>query len=137
MGVRVAYQLAVAPPTAMTGFDSCLGHMWAELLVDLNLTRRVFLRVLPFSSLLKIDSQLILSICGAMLRGHAWTVNRLPEVPSHAFGPTSQSRILVIQSRDCNKGDQHTGIYLSIYLFIYLRSEERRVGKECRSRLSP
>ena len=35
---------------------SCLGHMWGELLVDLNLTLRVFLRALRFSSLLKINS---------------------------------------------------------------------------------
>ena len=37
-------------------------HMWAELQsIDLNLILRVFLGVLRFSSLIKIDSQLILS----------------------------------------------------------------------------
>ena len=43
--------------------------------VDLNLTPRVFLRVLRFSSLSKIDSQLISSGCDAVLVGHAWIVS--------------------------------------------------------------
>ena len=71
--------------------------------VDLNLTPRVFLRVLRFSSLSKIDSQPIPSGCGAVLRGHTWVVfrGRAPSLQHSSFGPTSSSRVLNNSVSNC------------------------------------
>ena len=42
-----------------------------------------------------------------------------------------------VRRLDVNDGPLNTDIPLQIYLQDLLRSEERRVGKECRSRWSP
>ena len=74
--------------------------------VNLNLTPRVFLRILRFSSLLKIDSLPIPSGCGAVLPGHTWVVfrGRAPSRQHSSFGPTSLSCALRNSVSDCEKG---------------------------------
>ena len=66
----------------------------------------VFLRVLRFSSLSKIDSQPIPSGCAAVLRGHPWVVfrSRAPSQQHSSFGPISLSRALSNSVSDCEKG---------------------------------
>ena len=70
------------------------------------LTPRVFFLVLQFSSLSKIDSQLIPSRCGAVLRGHAWVVfwGWVPKQQHGSFGATSTSCGLHNSISDCEKG---------------------------------
>ena len=76
-------------PPLWPRFNSALGSYVGWVSVDLNLTPRVFLRVLRFSSLIKIDSRPILSGCGAVLRGHTWVVfrGRAPSRQHSSFGP--------------------------------------------------
>ena len=71
--------------------------------LSVNLTPRVFLRVLRFSSLSKIDSQPIPSGCGAVLRRHTWVVfrGRAPSRQHSSFDPTSLSRDLSNLVYDC------------------------------------
>ena len=93
-------------PPVRSRFNSGLGSNVGWVSVDLNLTPMVFLRVLRFSSLLKIDSRPIPSGCGAVLRGHTWVVvrGRVPSRQHSSFGPTSLSCVLSNSVSDCEKG---------------------------------
>ena len=64
-GVRLAQLSSVAPPTSTTR-DRILGSARGLRFVDLNLIPRVFLRVLRFSSLSKID-----------FHANIWAIERL------------------------------------------------------------
>ena len=94
------------PPTPLTRVQLWLGSYVGWVAVDLNLTPRVFLRVLRFSSLLKIDCRPIPSGCVAVLRGHTWVVfrGRAPSWQHSSFGPTSLSCALSNSVSDCEKG---------------------------------
>ena len=93
--IRAGCQLAVRP-----GFDSrTQRHMWAEFVLVLDPAPRVFLRVLRFSSLSKNRHTAYSSWLLAVLQGHAWIVQRLPEAPIHAFGPTLSRCVLAVLAR--------------------------------------
>ena len=87
-------------------FNSGSGRMWAEFQSISIWLGGFLLRVLRFSSLLKIYSQPIPSGCGAVLRGHTWVVfrSRAPSRLHSSFGPTSLSCALSNSVSDCEKG---------------------------------
>ena len=96
------------PPTSVT--QAQLWYIWVS--VNLNLTLRVFLQVLRFSSLLKINSQSITSdwVCGAP-RSHmdrmaaAW-------MPSHASGPIPLTRLIL--KSPCREWSTKAHLHLQI-----------------------
>ena len=102
-------------PPLWPRFNSGLGSYVGWVSVDLNLTLRVFLRVLRFSSLLKIDSR-------PMDKGHTWVVfrGRAPSRQHSSFGPTSLSCALSNSVSDCEKGRLADQIFLSSF-FLSLR----------------
>ena len=81
-------------PSMWPGFDS--RNMWAEFVLVLDPAPRVFLRGLRFSSLSKNRHAAYSSWLLAVLQGHAWTVQRLPAAPTHAFVPTLSSCVLAV-----------------------------------------
>ena len=72
--------------------------------VDLNLTPRVFLRALRFSSLCKIDSQLIPSGCDAVLVGPAWIVFGAVRQADSTLLRSDLAKLRPLQVYDCEKG---------------------------------
>ena len=71
------------------GIDSARGLRF----VLLSLMPTVFLRVPRVSAFSKIDSRLVTSSCGAVLRGYAWIVfwSRAPRRRHSSFDPTSST----------------------------------------------
>ena len=100
------------------------GRIWAEFQSKLNLTQRVFLRVLRFSSLLKIDSRPIPSGCGAVLRGHTWVVfsGGAPSWQHSSFSPTSLICSLSNSVSDCEKGRLERSHIIIIIIIIIIGS---------------
>ena len=97
---------STVPPTSVTQVQLWLGSYVGWVSVDLNLTRRVFLRVpvLQFSSLLKIDSRPIPSGCGAVLiHGSCSVAEGLAGSNAPSVQPCSAAP-LVIQSSNARKG---------------------------------
>ena len=117
-------------PPLWPGFNSGLGSYVGWVSVDLNLTPRVFLRVLRFPSLRKIDSRPIPSGCGAVLRGHTWVVvrGRAPSRQHSSFGPTSLSCALRNSVSDCEKGRLADQILL-LFVLSLSRHIEKQLGK--------
>ena len=64
-GIRVAWRLSIVPSTSATLVQPLAPRSYVGWVsVNLNSTARVFLQVLQFSSLIKIDSQSITCSCG-------------------------------------------------------------------------
>ena len=116
-------------PPLWPRFNSGLGSYVGWVSVDLNLTPRVFLRVLRFSSLLKIDSRPIPSGCGAVLRGHTWVMfrGRAPSRQHSFFGPTSLSCALSYSVSDCEKGRLADQIFLSSFFSFFLSHRRNKL----------